>query len=159
MFDIRRGTARDYDALARFHYCAGRPASFAAIWTAHLADTTTPVGVAILSWPPADSLDRHRHFAIGNLPPRDRLTFANAHLRTVSRVVVHPRCRGLGLGVALVRRCAAECPSPYVEAMARMGWAHPLFERAGFARITPPGDETRPVYYVAKTIDFRGESK
>jgi len=52
-------------------------------------------------------------------------------MRCISRVVVHPQWRGLGLAVRLVRRGLATMTTPYTEALAAMGRVHPFFERAG----------------------------
>ena len=55
----------------------------------------------------------------------------NAEVRCISRVVVHPQWRGLGLAVRLVREALASMTTPYTEALAAMGRVHPFFERAG----------------------------
>ena len=77
----------------------------------------------------------------------EQLRFANANLRTISRVIVHPQFRALGLSTQLIRCLCAHCPTRYVEASAMMGRAHPLFERAGMTRVEPQGDD-EPIYYI-----------
>ncbi len=77
---------------------------------------------------------------------RDKLLFANANLRTITRVIVHPTFRSAGLAVAIVKRLCEHCLTRYVEAMAKMGRVHPFFERAGMMRVTP-ADPDRPVYF------------
>jgi GNAT superfamily N-acetyltransferase len=62
----------------------------------------------------------------------------NREFRTISRVIVHPQFRGLGLAVRLVRHALAESETIYVEALAAMGRVHPLFERAGMVRYERP---------------------
>ena len=77
------------------------------------------------------------------------LPFINAHVRTISRVVVHPQFRGAGVATRLIRRMLDECPTRYVEAQAVMARVHPMFDAAGMKRIDPPtGDERRPVYFI-----------
>jgi len=64
--------------------------------------------------------------------------FWNAHLRTISRVVIDPNWRGLGLSVRLVRETLPRAGVPYVEALAAMAQVHPFFERAGMTRYDAP---------------------
>ena len=142
------GTAADYAALAAFHYRAGRPATWAAVVAVRHADGGRPertVAVGVLSWPTALSRPRREVFGLDARRFGEQLRFANRCLRTVSRVVVHPQFRGLGLAVAVVRRLIDACPTRFVEASATMGAVVPMFERAGMTRHpTPPG---RPAYF------------
>ena len=55
----------------------------------------------------------------------------NQELRIISRVVVAPNWRGLGLASRLVAETMPQAGTPYVEALAAMGEMHPLFVRAG----------------------------
>jgi GNAT superfamily N-acetyltransferase len=149
-FTLAPGTARDYDALARFHYLAGRPATFAAIVRVAYAGADEPprvVAVGVLSYPAITCFARERALGLCMHDGRERARFVNAHVRTISRVIVHPQFRALGLATALVRRLIEICPTRYVEAIAHMGRAHPLFERAGMRRFDPP-HETDPVYFL-----------
>ena len=68
---------------------------------------------------------------------RDRTRAAlaiNAGLRTISRVVVDPRWRSMGGGVALVRAYLASPLTRDTETVAAMGRICPIFERAGMTR-------------------------
>ena len=148
------GRPADYKPLAGFHYLAGRPATWAAVRTVRYEDRhgSRVVAVGVLSWPTARSRGRERFFALSGLTYGGFLRFANANVRTVSRVIVHPQFRSLGLATAVIRALIDAGPTRYVEASARMGRAVPMFERAGMARLDPPG-ECDPIYYA---ID-RGE--
>ncbi len=162
---LRPGTYADYAALAPFHYRAAKPATLALIRaidyhrpTRHAASTCPPdtrtaprvVGVIVLSYPVPMLLARHR--ALGTLGQSygRQLRFANAHVRTISRVIVHPAFRGIGLAGALVRAAVNACPSPYIEAVAEMARLHPFFTRAGLARTNADHPEEHP-YFLAKT--------
>src|SRR5512133_2560940 len=98
---IERGSAQDYNALARFHYRAGRPATWAGVWRAVFAGRVVAVGV--LSWPTLACAARERHFGMQRWSAQARRAFVNAHLRTISRVIVHPQFRGIGLAGGMVR--------------------------------------------------------
>ena len=62
----------------------------------------------------------------------------NREVRTISRVIVHPQYRGLGLAVKLVRHVLDNARTVFTEALAVMGKAHPFFERAGMIRYDRP---------------------
>jgi GNAT superfamily N-acetyltransferase len=148
---IERGTAGDYRKLARFHYAAGKPATWAGVWRAVYCDrqsrnlnseisalrsersnprSARVVAVAVLSWPTLACAAREQ--AMG----KHEIVWLNSNVRTISRVIVHPQFRGIGLASALVRRICARCPTRYVEAIAAMGAVHPLFEKGGMTRVT-----------------------
>jgi N-acetylglutamate synthase-like GNAT family acetyltransferase len=75
------------------------------------------------------------------------LRFANRHIRTISRIIVHPQFRSLGLSTALVRCLCDNCDTQYIEAIAMMAKAHPFFERAGMTRIDPVSPD-EPAYFI-----------
>jgi GNAT superfamily N-acetyltransferase len=55
----------------------------------------------------------------------------NQELRIISRVVVTPNWRGLGLASRLVAETMPLVGTPYVESLAAMGEMHPFFVQAG----------------------------
>ena len=152
---LGRGTPADYRALSTFHYRAGPPATWAGVVSVRHAGPCEPpeppesagraVAVAVLSWPTRLSRPRREAFDLAALGYGEQIRFANAHLRTISRVVVHPQFRGLGLATAVIRAACEMCQTRYVEATAAMGAAHPMFERAGLTRHR--GDSDRPAYF------------
>jgi ABC-type ATPase with predicted acetyltransferase domain len=156
---IEPGQPRHYRLLERFHYVARRPATWAAVQVAKYADPAWQpadpgdreriVAVGVLSYPVPTVKTRDRHFNMIGASYGQRLRFANQHIRTISRIIIHPQFRAIGLATQLVRQLCSQCPTRYVEAMAVMGSVHPLFERAGMTRITPanapPG---KPIYYL-----------
>ena len=149
---LARGGARDYHALAAFHYAAGPPATWAGVWVVRYCDPNAlarpprTVAVGVLSYPVPSCRPRERWFGLAG--SRDQnLRFANASLRTISRVVVHPQFRALGLSTLLVRCLCHHCDTRYVEAIAQMGHVHPLFARAGMTRTNLDHLE-EPAYFV-----------
>jgi GNAT superfamily N-acetyltransferase len=155
MLEVRleRGEYSDYLRLRRFHYRRGRPGVVARVIRAVVrlrSGREELAGVLVLSYPVPCCAERHRVFSTGRRGLRENIAFANAHLRSISRVIVHPCYRGLGLATRLVREAMAECPTPFIEARAQMGRAMPLFERAGM-RAVEPLQTGRPVYYWAES--------
>ena len=71
----------------------------------------------------------------------------NREVRLVSRVVIAPNWRGLGLATRLVAETLPRVGTPYVEALAAMGHVHPFFERAGMTaypqRPSPAGERLK----------------
>jgi GNAT superfamily N-acetyltransferase len=103
--------------------------------------------VAVLSYPTVNSAARDRALGLAGWPPPRKLALANRDVRTISRVVVHPQFRGVGLASRLVRTICGQCPTRWIEAYAAMGRVHPFFEKGGMTRYDPPTGEG-PVYYL-----------
>jgi len=138
--DVKFGDATpdDWRRLAPLHYrshaIGGLDRLFALRFRGDL------VGIIATSYPAANLAARNRALAplVARLPARGRVRFWNAHLRTISRVVVDPNWRGLGLAVRLVRETLPRAGVPYVETLAAMARVHPFFERAGMTRYDAP---------------------
>lgn len=155
---IEPGSVTDYLTLAPHHYKAGRPATVKRVHVAHHqhADvldrfrdvighdngnySASTVGVLVLSLPRLSC--ELRDFATSGrytkLDPRHRAHMLNKEIRTISRVIIDPRYRGLGLAVRLVRHALAHADTVYTEALAAMGRVNPFFERAGMTRYERP---------------------
>lgn len=157
---IELGSMRDYNSLAAFHYKASRPGATTTVYRL-VHETQTVVGrffsrrderqiagVLLRSLP-------HLACAMRDFATRGRYAgftasakamLLNRELRTISRIVIHPQWRGVGLAVRLVRHALAN-PEPgqrLTEALAAMGRVHPFLERAGMARYdqpTPPAHQ------------------
>jgi GNAT superfamily N-acetyltransferase len=142
--ELGAGHRRDYTTLERFHYLAGAPATWAGVSVARYDGRL--IAVAALSYPTASHRGRRRAFNLFGQTYGQRLHWANAHIRNISRVVVHPQFRALGLARLLIEDLCTRCTTPYIESSARMGRAHPMFERCGFTRIDPQ-TLAEPVYY------------
>ncbi len=144
---LRGGTLADYRALAEFHYLRQAPVTATRVLT--LVDPTPGVlerwgdaprgdgrvvGVLVESLPALGCALRDRALGGRYRGWSDRSAAArllNAEVRCISRVVVHPQWRGLGLAVRLVREAMSTMSTPYLEALASMGRVHPFFALAG----------------------------
>jgi len=67
-----------------------------------------------------------------------RLKLVGKNIRTISRVIIEPRFRSLGLAARLVRETMPIMEVPFIEALAVMGRVNPFFEKAGMTRYEPP---------------------
>lgn len=138
------GAADDLSSLARYHYHSGNPATRARMITAfdHVegrrARLSRPVGVLVVSYPVLNAAWREQPFP-GRYHTRDRRADAkrlNAEVRTISRVIVEPRYRGIGIGAALVKRYLDNPLTPITEAVAAMGMFTGFFRAAGMIAYT-----------------------
>lgn len=144
---IEPGTMRDYDALAVFHYRASPPATVArgprgapVVLRARDAESGSLAGVLVVSMPTLNGSWRDLAWP-GRYSSGDKRRDAariNAELRCISRVVVDPRWRGLGVARGLVRAYLDTPLTPATEALAAMGAVCPFFERAGMTPYTLP---------------------
>ncbi|HYE01768.1 MAG TPA: GNAT family N-acetyltransferase [Phycisphaerales bacterium] len=131
--DLEPGTRADYAALARFHYRAGAPATMVGVVRAVEPGRGELAGVLVVSMPTLNGPWRELAWP-GRYAGPDRrrgLRRLNAEVRTISRVVVEPRYRGLGLGRRLVEAYLRRPLTAATEAVAAMGGACPFFARAG----------------------------
>jgi GNAT superfamily N-acetyltransferase len=142
----RDGSLRDYAALSQYHYLRHAPVTATRVLVleddqpgvggrfTRRAEAPRVVGVLVESLPALSCALRNAALADRHAGWSDRAAAArllNAEVRCISRVVVHPQWRGLGLAVRLVRRALATMTTPYTEALAAMGRVHPFFELAG----------------------------
>lgn len=149
------GCRADYLALKAHHYRPGNPMTMMRILTIYdhtptatdrfLAQPATPSPVAVL----VESLPalscRLRDEALGgrygHLRPKPRAALLNQELRCISRVIVDPRYRGLGLAVRLVKHALSTATTRYTESIAVMGRVSPFFSRAGMIAYERPALE------------------
>lgn len=143
--EIHPATRAEYAALAHFHYRSSCPAVYTAIYamydfsfsplkTQNLELETNPVGVIVYTMPAIELAARNS--AIGELfanckNRKARMKMINENIRCISRVIIDPRYRGLGLAARLVRETMPLMQVPIVEALAAMGRFNPFFEKAG----------------------------
>jgi ABC-type ATPase with predicted acetyltransferase domain len=154
---VQRGQLADYHQLARFHYRAGPPAANKRVYVIPAPRAHRRWGgprlaaVAVVS-PPVLQCRGRNLVSAGRYcrPPRiDAIARLNAEVECISRVVVHPIYRGLGLASKLVRYILRTSPMPLVESLAVMGRVHPFQERAGMSALIEPSVDY--VYFHATT--------
>jgi GNAT superfamily N-acetyltransferase len=150
------GTRRDYELLQRHHYRTRKPATWFAIRVARYRPFTSPgpgklVGVAVLSYPVPKLMGRLQRFEMRRATYGDSLRFANQSFLTVSRVIVHPQFRSVGIATELVRQLIDLAPTRYVESSAQMGRFARFLEQAGMKRFRTLDTDAgvpRPDYFV-----------
>lgn len=159
---IVRGTREDYESLSHYHYRESRIGPYAAIFalkgkpaaagkfpkralrcaTCRTAARIEVVGVIVYAMPAAGCRMRSAATPIlsgfTGLDKSSRLKIIGKNIRTISRVIIEPRFRSLGLAARLVRETMPLMNVPFIEALAVMGRVNPFFEKAGMTRFGGP---------------------
>jgi predicted GNAT family N-acyltransferase len=132
---VEDGVRADYEALARFHYRAGAPGTCVRVLRAR--EDGVVVGVLVVSMPTLNGAWRAKAWPgwLAGLGPRERAREINMRLRVISRVIVEPRWRGLGVGRRLIRLYLESALTERTEAIAAMGACCPVFGAAGMREV------------------------
>ena len=139
---VEDGTKGDYGKLAGFHYRDSRLFAYQKIFVLKRGEETA--GVIVYSSPPIAVSGRRKAFG-RNLSIQE----INRDLTRISRVVVHPKYRTIGLGVKVVAETLPLAGKPYVETIAVMAKYNPFFEKAGMTKIA----ESKPNPEILKAVE------
>ena len=120
---MEEGSTKDWRELAAFHYRSHRIAAPRKIFCLKRGEELC--GVIVYCYPPSTSFGRR--LALPKMSMRE----LNHKLSVISRVVVHPKYRTIGLGEKLVRDTLASAGAEYVEMSAVMAKYNPFAEKAG----------------------------
>lgn len=138
---ITQGAPSHYRSLAHHHYRAGPPATIVHTLIAHPADapcSDDPIAILTISMPPLNAPWRAAAFNNRFNTPDKSINAAriNNELRTISRIIVHPRYRALGVARALAAHYLRNPLTPHTECIAALGTASNFLEDAGMKRHT-----------------------
>jgi len=125
---IREGNYKEYLNFEKFHYRAKKPFGIRKIFIMEINDK--PIGCIVYSISPLSCKPRNHY--LNHIPDAEEI---NRDFLTISRVIIHPKYRGIGLGAKLVRETLPLASSKYVEAIAVMAKYNPFFERAGMLKV------------------------
>jgi GNAT superfamily N-acetyltransferase len=107
-------------------------------------------GVIVYAYPPIACFGRKQVF------PKMSIREMNKKLCTISRVVVHPKYRTIGLGSKLIRETLSLAGTPCVELIAVMAKYNPFAEKAGMQKIVeqPPTKQALAITSVLEKVGF-----
>ena len=136
---IEQGTTADYKALCQFHYRTTRVPPPKKIFT--LKRKTELCGVIVYSYPPPITFGRSKVW-------KGTISQLQSEICAISRVVIHPKYRSIGLGEKLVSKTLCQAGTPCVETVAVMAKYNPFFEKAAMQRVI----ESKPSAHVQNAL-------
>lgn len=125
---IAESGREDYGQLSQFHYRAGLPSATRKIFSMRRRGKI--IGAIAYGSSLLTSSARTRFLGYSPLPQEVNRDFVR-----ITRVVVHPKYRSLGLGAKLVKETLPLVGVKYVESMAVMARYNPFFEKAGMTKV------------------------
>jgi len=145
---IEEGTTEDWRKLAGFHYRSHKIVGPRKIFSLERGDELC--GVIVYCYPPPTCFGRRL------VLPKMSMKELNEKLSIISRVVVHPKYRTIGLGAKLVKETLPLAGTPYVEMPAVMAKYNPFAEKAGMQKMAeqPPPKEALKVAEVLQRLGF-----
>jgi ABC-type transport system involved in cytochrome c biogenesis ATPase subunit len=144
---VEPGTIGDWHGLCEFHYRSHQVRSVRKIF--RLVRGSELCGVIVYGFPPIGAQGR------GLVLPKMKIQELNKKLSIISRVVVHPKYRSLGLGAKLIRE-SLPLVGTDVEMVAVMAKYNPFAEKAGMRRILEqqPSPEVKRISGVLASLGF-----
>ncbi|MEJ2242203.1 MAG: GNAT family N-acetyltransferase [Candidatus Bathyarchaeota archaeon] len=133
---ILKGSIDDYHKLSRFHYRTKRNKKSEGLRAKDcfkLLFNEQLIGVIVYSHsylnlkPRNIVFDKRYVFTPGDLHTANRI---NKEIARISRVVIHPKFRGIGLGSYLVKETMTKVDAKVIEVLAVMAKYNPFFEKA-----------------------------
>lgn len=117
------GTGRDWKRLKPLHYIAGNPATVRSYHAIRHTKTDATLAVAILSFPAmacsARNLASDRRYTRSHSP--EIAALLNREVAVLSRIVVTPELRGIGLASRLIREVMLREDVRYIECSTMQG--------------------------------------
>lgn len=149
---VEQGTMKEWNALASFHYRSHRVPAPRKIFVLKRGSSEL-CGVIVYSYPASTVFGRRR------MLPKMGMKEMNVKLSNISRVVVHPKYRTIGLGAKLIRDTLELAGTECVEMSAVMSKYNPFAEKAGMLRVAlqDPPREAFKVLEVLKKLGFNPE--
>jgi len=145
---IVEGTTEDWRKLSGFHYRSHKIAAPRKIFCLKRGDELC--GVIVYCYPPPTAFGRRL------VLPKMSMKELNEKLSIITRVVVHPKYRTIGLGAKLVKETLPMAGTEYVEMPAVMAKYNPFAENAGMQKIAqqPPPKEALKIAETLRQLRF-----
>lgn len=131
--ELVEGTPADYWKLARFHYRNSKVTSPQRIYK--LINGSDLVGVIVYTYPLLASAGRNAFTDRYRAATSEVAKLLNEEVSLISRVIIHPKYRGIGLGAKLIASTLPLTGKRYVEMLTTMGAFNPFAEKAGMVRV------------------------
>lgn len=134
---VEKGATYDWLALKPLHYAAGSPATVHSIWVAKHPEIKGPAGVVVVSYPDLHSAARNlaTDSTYKNVQDRRVATVLNREVAKISRIVICPQLRGIGLACRMLEFVVPRLGAKYVECVTSMSRWSRFLERVGFREV------------------------
>lgn len=134
---LRTGDTADWNKLKPLHYAAGNPATIRDIYVAEHPHIAGPAAVVVTSYPDLHSSARNLSTdkRYQNVKDRRIAQALNREVCKISRLVVCPQLRGIGVAHWLLSEIVPRLGVQYVECVTAMGRWSGFLERVGFREI------------------------
>lgn len=145
---VEKGSLEDYENLKRFHYRSKNEKESSSLRIKDcykLLYGEGLIGVIVFSHSYLNLKPRNMVFGDRYVyTPGDlrKARLVNDEIARISRVIIHPKFRGIGLGEFLVKETLPKLHVKVVEVLAVMARYNPFFERAGMLRVDYQRNET-----------------
>lgn len=130
---IEEGTIQDYYKLGKFHYRNGKFAGH--FKTFKMLHNNDLIGVVCYSYPPLALKGRNTYTDRYKNSTSEIAKLINKELKIVSRIVIHPKYRGIGLATDLLKETMPLTNQKYIELLAVMGRFNPFAEKSGMIKV------------------------
>lgn len=138
---VSEATMEDYELLESFHYLGNRPAfmthKFRLTYKGYSQDSREKtIGIIIFQSPFLTCSARNKampQYKRSNT--KEGAELVNREIVRLSRIIIHPKFRGAGLAVKLVKETMALTGKRVVETIAAMARYNPFFEKAGMTKV------------------------
>jgi ABC-type lipoprotein export system ATPase subunit/GNAT superfamily N-acetyltransferase len=146
---IEGGYLSDWRRLSGFHYRSHHAGASREVY--RLRRGIELCGVIVYCYPPPGCGGRRLV-----LPGRMSMMGLNLGLSTISRIVIHPKYRSIGLGAKLIRETLPRVGTPCVEMIAVMAKYNPFAEKAGMKKVLEqkPSEEAKRIADVLSGLGF-----
>lgn len=134
---VDRGTTQDWTALKPLHYAAGNPATVHSIWRATHPKIDGPAGVVVASYPDLHSAARNlaTDSRYKNVQDRRTASVLNREVVKISRIVVAPQVRGIGVAHKMLNEVVPRLGARYVECVTSMSRWSGFLAAVGFCEV------------------------
>lgn len=132
-FVLERGTLDDYRELSRFHYRNSKVTAPQNIFKLNFRGEV--IAVIVYTCPLLASAGRNAFTTRYKAATSEVARLLNKEVTLISRIIVHPKFRGIGLARRLIEKTLPLTGKGYVEMLTTMGSFNPFAEKAGMVRV------------------------
>lgn len=145
---VQEGSTKNWRELASFHYRSHRLGAVRKIFCLKRGEEVC--GVIVYCYPPPSCFGRRM------VAPKIDMNILNKKFSIISRVVIHPKYRTIGLGEKLVRDTLRLTGTECVEMSAVMAKYNPFAEKAGMQKVAlqPPAKEAVRINETLRMLGF-----